>query len=389
MGKRWDGSKIAHDVALWREVLRVLKPGGHLLSFGGTRTYHRMACAIEDAGFEIRDQILWVYSQGFPKSQNVGKMLDKRAGAVRKQIGVSRSISCIERGYTKEYVTAAENSGFGTSAVFGLGIPISMPATNAAKRWDGWGTALKPAVEPLVVARKPLSEKTVAANVLRWGTGAINIDASRIQYLSDADKSSATPQGKCSSKESAGAEPDAGRGLKRVGFERPELKGRWPANIVLDEEAARLLDQQSGILKSGSMRGVFKGTTKSTSACFGEYGYVWRETQASSGGASRFFYCSKASRKDRGVGNNHATVKPTSLMEYLIRLVTPPGGIVLDPFLGSGTTAVAATRLGFSWLGCEQSPEYVKIAESRLVAERGVSVDIEEIVEDAGEEVVE
>lgn len=298
MGKSWDASGISYSVEMWREVLRVLKPGAHLLTFGGTRTYHRMACAIEDAGFEIRDQMQWIYGQGFPKSRNIG---------------------------------------------------------------GGWGTALKPAHEPLCLARKPLSEPNVAANVLKHGTGALNIDGCRINPT-----------------------------------------GRWPANVMLDEEAGRLLDEQTGELVSGKPSGVrnsdgFRGRHRGNKTAVSGFG--------DSGGASRFFYCAKASRAERDAGvegmpevarqaqgrdvvrvidrkdgrgpvpvnaqirpaaNHHPTVKPVELMRYLCRLVTPPGGTVLDPLMGSGSTGVAALLEGFEFVGIELGAEFVEIARRRI-----------------------
>ena len=214
MEKGWD-----HDVpgpAYWQAIARVCKPGALLLAFGGTRTHHRLACAIEDAGWEIRDCLMWLHGQGFPKSLDISKALDKAAGAVREVVGASRSIDCVERGYTKVYRTKAENSGFGTSRTFGLGIPITAPATPEAAKWNGWGTALKPAWEPIVLAMKPL-DGTFARNAETWGVAGMNIDACRIGTSEQS-------------------------------------KGRWPTNLLLDEEAADMLNQQTGVLKSGVMK---------------------------------------------------------------------------------------------------------------------------------------
>jgi len=315
MGKKWDSSRVAYSVDVWRECLRVLKPGGHLLSFGGTRTYHRMACAIEDAGFEIRDQIQWVYGSGFPKSMNISKAIDKAAGAEPEAI-----------------------------------------------QWQGWGTALKPANEPIVVARKRLSEKTIVANVLKWGTGGINIDKSRIG-TTDKIKSTTNQNIKNNAYKADNSERE------RDTVYIPNELGRFPANVILDEEAGKLLDEQTGVLTSGtgakkkSTSNGYQGNTYGKESrpegtemvCYGD-----------SGGASRFFYCSKASKKDRGLNNNHPTVKPQSLMKYLITLVTPPGGLVLDPFSGSGTTLVAAQELTFGYLGFELDKNYCNIANERI-----------------------
>ena len=384
MGNKWDSTGIAYNVELWQEALRVLKPGGHLLAFGGTRTYHRMVCAIEDAGFEIRDCIQWLHSMGFPKSHDISKAIDKRAGAERKVIGKSSR----HGGGIK---------GNGTSYELPPDIPyITAPATPEAQEWDGWGTALKPANEPIVLARKPLSEKTVAENVLKWGTGGLNIDGCRI------------PVGENELKPTV-----RGAGVHKTGNERltgwnrdeydgtytPNEAGRFPANVILDEEAGKLLDEQSGNLKSGGTRpnGINKSeqSWKNTSKEIIANNYI----PPSEGGASRFFYCAKASRKERNMGledvdpttvddgrnkpidnpflrgktprqNTHPTVKPVKLMEYLITLITPPNGIVLDPFFGSGTTGVAAVNLGFNYIGIELDEQYVEIARRRINAAR-------------------
>lgn len=333
MGKKWDYD--VPSVEIWAECLRVLKPGGHLLAFAGTRTQHRMAVRIEDAGFEIRDMIAWVYGSGFPKSLDVSKAIDKNAGAEREVVGFDEKkaarfasgLKSQNKGWERPWMKepdALERKG-----------NITSPSTDAAKQWQGWGTALKPALEPITVARKPF-RGTVAANVLEHGTAALNIDACRV-----------------------GNEP-----------------GRWPANLIHDGgEPAQLL-----------------------------------------GEAARFFYCPKASKKDRDEGltkvkgstgdkgnglgrvcetcqapqlkpelcscevkswvnpekkNNHPTVKPTALMRYLCRLVTPPGGTVLDPFMGSGSTGKAAMLEGFDFIGCELDEDYVGIARARIEAARG------------------
>ena len=307
MNKKWDSTGISYNVQLWEECLRVLKPGGHLLAFGGTRTYHRMVCAIEDAGFEIRDQMQWIYGSGFPKSQNISKAIDKKFGAKR------------------------------------------------AKQWDGWGTCLKPANEPIVVARKSISEKTIADNVLKWGTGGLHIDRCRIPTKDSLNGGAYAKNG---------TPRDDGWGMQRGGAgEYVQPTGRFPANVILDEEAGKLLDEQSGISKSTGGtgeksrqwdNGIIRWKGKAT----GGFGDV--------GGASRFFYCPKASKKERGEGNNHPTVKPLSLIKYLITLVTPPGGICLDPFEGSGTHALACKDLGFNYIGFELDKTYYNIATKRI-----------------------
>jgi len=279
MGKEWDGGDIAFRTDVWKECLRVLKPGGYLLAFGSSRTYHRIAVAIEDAGFDIRDQIMWIYSSGFPKSHNIGKKVE---------------------GY------------------------------------EGWGTALKPAHEPIVMARKPLSEKSVAENVIKWGTGGINIDESRVKTTDD-------------------------------------FGGRFPANIIFDEEAGNLLDEQSGFTQYNKDRkpGNYKGGHRK------EYvGTIDNDIEkkvegnfySDSGGASRFFYCPKTSKKEKGIGNTHPTIKPIALMEYLIKLVTPKGGVVMDCFMGSGSTGLSAKRNGYSFIGIEKEQEYFDIAQQRIMS---------------------
>jgi DNA modification methylase len=315
MGKKWDSTGIAYNVDVWRECLRVLKPGGHLLAFGGTRTYHRMACAIEDAGFEIRDCIQWLYGSGFPKSHDISKAIDKRLGAERNRIKFAQSNTWREKeGRMDRQAT----------------IPDNNPVTPEAKQWNGWGTGLKPANEPIVVARKPISEKTIAENVLKWGTGGLNIDGCRVGWKDERDRKNgwrASPSNDDENEYSS---------FKSGSFGKQNEQGRFPANVILDEEAGKLLDEQSGILKSG---------------------------------ASRFFYCAKASKKERGEGNNHPTVKPVSLIKYLVTLVTPPDGVCLDPFMGSGTTAVACIKTNHKYIGFELLEEYCKIAEKRLSKE--------------------
>lgn len=365
MGKAWDYD--VPDQAIWEECLRVLKPGGHLLAFAGTRTQHRMAVRIEEAGFEIRDMIAWVYSNGYPKSMDVSKAIDKMdASHTRRERQLRFTEWVRSTGLTSaeinritgtnmgsHYTTAASQPAVATREHFeklrphfGVDVPewveqlvdertvesenfkrrevlrvvtgmdtitqrpgiplqdsganreypITAAATDEAKQWQGWGTALKPALEPITVARKPF-KGTVAANVLEWGTGAINIDGCRVE----------------------GGESD---GIT--------TSGRWPANLIHDGS-----DEPTELL----------------------------------GAAARFFYCAKASKKDRGDGNTHPTVKPTDLMAYLCRLVTPPGGVVLDPFMGSGSTGKAAVREGFRFIGIEMDAEYLAIAEARIAHE--------------------
>jgi site-specific DNA-methyltransferase (adenine-specific) len=400
MGKSWDASGIAFNVEVWREALRVIKPGGHLIAFSGSRTYHRMAVAIEDAGFQIRDQIMWVYGSGFPKSHNISKGIDKAAGAEREVVGERRQRA------------NSANSLVPMNASVDDVEYLTAPATPAAQQWDGWGTALKPAHEPMVLARKPL-EGTIANNVLTHGVGGLNIDGSRVVADGENfDNLKSRPIGKLNTRrnDETDEEFDA-----RVG-ESPEqlaalakLKelGRFPANFIhdgSDEVVALFPDTKSGAIKpyvrnKENVNVDFLQGTDEVEKSF-DYG--------DSGSAARFFYCAKASKRDRNEGldgfevkeirggggrvadgydestkdlkeaarkygavksakaNTHPTVKPTSLMQYLVKLVTPPNGIVLDPFMGSGSTGKACAYEGFDFVGIDQSAEYVAIAQARI-----------------------
>lgn len=400
MGKSWDSSGIAYSVELWRECLRVLKPGGHLLAFGGSRTWHRIAVAIEDAGFDVRDSIAWLYGSGFPKSLDISKAIDKAAGAERESLGRNPN--------SRENATKANT--LYESGTVGKTADITAPATDEAKKWQGWGTALKPAFEPIVVARKPLTG-TVAANVLEWGVGGLNIDGSRIGRA-DGDNSSAGNR-----TATFGTQDTQSGGDGSGGWEQ-NTGGRWPANIILDEYTAGLLDEQSGFSTSrpvppGQRTGNFLPSDERSLKAAGIFGAGAKSLGSNhndSGGASRFFYVAKASKKDRNEGlddlegkeigakgnglgrtcatcgasvldgcdcadrtfvnptrqNFHPTVKPTALMEYLVKLVTPPGGTVLDPFTGSGSTGKAALLNGFKFIGIELTEDYLPIIEGRL-----------------------
>ena len=345
MSKKWDYD--VPSVEVWREAMRVLKPGGHALIACGTRTQHRMVCNIEDAGFEIRDVVSWIYGSGFPKSLNISKAIDKAAGAEREVIG-SRPPCGMFSPNIPHFGSASDVDITYQSS------PITAPATEAAKQWDGWGTALKPACEFFTLCRKPLSEKTVAANVLKWGTGGINIDGCRV----------GTEIIKTQAKAKGNSFTTVGDGQGFNGCPESTHQGRFPANLIHDGSQEVLdLFPESG--------------DKSP---------------------SRFFYCAKASKKDRNEGcealeakelagmnasprenhgevrnsnkynNHHPTVKPTALMAYLCKLITPQGGVVLDPYMGSGSTGKAAVREGFGFVGCELDPEYFKIATARIEA---------------------
>ena len=352
MNKHWDYD--VPSVELWREVFRVLKPGGHVLSFGGTRTYHRMVVNIEDAGFEIRDQIQWIYGSGFPKSHDVSKGIDKAAGVEGEIIGVNPS--------SRPNSKMKGGKGFdgGLEVIESAGVQhLRAPATDLAKQWQGWGTALKPANEPIVLARKPLVG-TVAANVEQYGTGALNIDASRIATTDQiASTLNQNIRGHMIGSGDSGKNRD-------TTYHQDE-RGRWPANVLFDEEAAAVLDAQSGVSKSTGGTGVIKQKQGVAEMNTSKRGANPVFNFGDTGGASRFFYVAKASKRERGEGNVHPTVKPVKLMEYLVRLVTPPNGTVLDPFMGSGTTGVAARNLGFGFVGIEQSKEYFEIANRRIL----------------------
>ena len=340
MGKKWDYDVPSEGV--WRECLRVLKPGGHLLAFAGTRTQHRMAVRIEDAGFEIRDMIAWLYGTGFPKSLDVSKAIDKSAGVEREVIGVAGKSGSVRNSMAGDFA--------------GGEYMATAPATEAARQWSGWGTALKPAMEPITVARKPLIG-TVAANVMEHGTGAMNVEGCRVEHNEEC-RMMAPSQANIN--RPSDKYQQAGRRTEVLEL-KPE--GRWPANVIHD----------------GS-----------------------KEPVALLGEAARFFYCAKASKKDRDEGleqfaerpwvqwqtgngasgkpssmsegrdtayrNTHPTVKPIDLMRYLVRLVTPPGGTILDPFMGSGSTGKAAKLEGFGFIGIEREAEYIEIAKARIDA---------------------
>lgn len=350
MGKRWDYDVPAVDV--WRECLRVLKPGGHLIAFGGSRTYHRLAVNVEDAGFEIRDQVMWVYGSGFPKSLDVSKAIDREAGAEREVVG----------DYGRSFRPHADSGNDGlirpSHEVNGK---ITSPTTDAAKQWDGWGTALKPSHEPAVLARKPFPG-TVAQNVQAHGTGAVNVGACRV---------AATPEDVAIQRARTGGVMDGDiynkvyqDGWKRQPAGNPA--GRWPANLIHDGSPEVVaLFPVTGPAKSGGVAGSIGYHSGGTGADRGGHD----DNGGTAGTAARFFYTAKASPSERGEGNNHPTVKPIALMRYLCRLVTPPGGVVLDPFAGSGTTGIGARLEGFRAVLCEREESYLPIILSRLSCE--------------------
>lgn len=409
MNKKWDYSVPSTD--FWTKIYRVLKPGGHILSFGGTRTYHRMVVNCEDAGFEVRDCISWLYGSGFPKSLNVSKQIDKKYGRLNSDIiNIKNKLKELYKNSGKSNATIDKECGFKASGYlrteirdddgWGSSLPtvekwniikkvinydnddltsffeqaereiigegkagflenntifeiknegygeydITKSKTEEGKKYEGFGSALKPAQELILLARKPLSEGTIAENVLKWGTGGLNIDGSRISIEGNDDR-------------------HAGKRTCNIfdeikvsgGIDSPEYipseQGRFPANIILDEEAAKLLDEQSGISKD----------TNNASRYF----KVVEQDDC------RFRYISKVSKKERNLGlidttNGHTTVKPIKLLTYLCKLITPPNGIILDPFMGSGSTGIAALLEGFNFIGMEMEPDYMKIAKVRI-----------------------
>jgi len=371
---------------LWAvECLRILKPGGHILSFSAPRTYHRMATAFEDAGFEIRDQLMWVFGSGFPKSHNIGKAIDKIEGNEREVVGERKVLDMTGGNYKNSFGESNKDYFF----------------TKGNNDWEGWGTALKPAHEPIVMARKPLSEKSIAENVLKHGTGGINIDGSRIEMKDKGNINFDRPRVRKDQKEYFGNHLPDGY-FKNEDFKEYNEAGRFPANIIFDEEAGQLLDEQSGKSKTKANKNYKHSNTETESNTFtGRGNYTPREDE---GGASRFFYCPKAAKSDRNEGlddfekkgnkfmatkngtgetskgmerfttepkaNHHPTVKPTDLMRYLINLVTPPNGTILDPFMGSGSTGKAAVRCGVNFIGIEKEQEYMDIASARIEHEQ-------------------
>lgn len=429
MGAGWDASGIAYDVGLWREVLRVLKPGGHVASFGGTRTYHRMAVAIEDAGFEIRDQLAWAYGSGFPKSLDVSKAIDKarsedaepirrvcrfiRAGMDGKRLKSRHLIGLFDdcnprlidhwaardsdsqpalptlaqwlilkgalnlsdemdaefnrldqrKGLPSDVYRDAEVVGSHSGALPGLvgkrfdGDKTIRERSDDARQWQGWGTALKPAWEPICLARKPLSESTVAANVLRWGTGALNVDSCRVEATVGDYAHPGNPE-KRPIRKAWGLD-----GVK-VTQAAPHSLGRWPANLCHDgsDEVAAGFPSVHG---AGSARDASGGTHGGGVGTVGFTHGAPAMRFGDEGSAARFFYSAKAGKLDR-LGSTHPTVKPVDLMRWLVRLITPPGGTALDPFAGSGTTGIAALAEGFDAVLIELRAEAVADIQRRL-----------------------
>lgn len=394
MGKTWDADKGGRDhwIAWLRRIMQecyqVMKPGAHGVVWALPRTSHWTATALEDAGFEVRDVIMHVFGSGFPKSLDVSKAIDKAAGAEREVVGKKERPGGFDRG-----VLANTNKGHAHQEDSGA---ITAPATDDAKRWQGFGTALKPASEHWILIRKPLSEKNVAANVLKHGTGAINIDGCRVGYGDESIDFNRVQDGNI-----YGANGIYGKAEQKEVTPLYKPGGRFPANLIVSGSARDLLDEQSGVLKSGQLKPGHK-RGDGPNVAYGGGGVVTGTYGGDTGGASRFFadcadyppffYTAKPSKRERDAGlagrvttdgrdksidnpylrgetvrkNHHPTVKPVKLMRYFCRLVCPPGGIVLDPFAGSGTTGVAAILEGFRFIGIEREAEYVEIARARI-----------------------
>ena len=365
MGKEWDGGDIAFRKETWELAYQLLKPGGHLLAFSASRNYHRMAVAIEDAGFEIRDQIMWIYGSGFPKSLNIGKGVDKKLGNKREVV------KTIERGDVQTAIDkgvgyTADPANKNNKAVFGYGTET---VTKGNSEWEGWGTALKPAHEPIVMARKSI-ESTIVDNVLKHGTGGINIDGCRIETEENLNGGAYAKNGNRRSLVSdtrSGASEGMFQSKKTVGEDFVQPTGRFPANVMHDGSEEVL----SGFPETSKSTGG--GGTKTISKNKGVFTGGWGDKEydktigfGDEGSAARFFYCPKVSKSERGEDNTHPTVKPQELMKYLCRLVTPKNGTVLDPFMGSGSTGMAAKDEGFEFIGIEREKEYFEIAEKRI-----------------------
>jgi len=363
MGKQWDGGDIAFQPETWAKVLRVLKPGGHMVAFAAPKNQHRMVCAIDDAGFEIRDLLMYMFGVGFPKSLSVSKAIDKAAGAEREIIGKHSRDNLRKNGAGFRNLPGLADEDKGV-------INLTAPATNAAREWHGWGTALKPAYEPICLARKPLSERTVAANVLRWNCGALNIDACRVA-LADNDKLQDGLR-RDSERMDTGA-VDGQWGFKRV--DREAGLGRWPANIIHDNSPEVLAGFPETMPASDAVR-INRAKTQYGFGDGQEDGRLSKGFADNGGSAARFFasfsqeqsrfhYSGKATSEDR-LFSRHPTVKPIALMRWLARLICPPGGTILDPFAGTGTTAHAALLEGFSAILIEREAEYLADIERRM-----------------------
>lgn len=357
MNKDWDS--FVPNPSVWREVYRVLKPGGHILCFAGTRTQDLMGISLRLAGFEIRDVLQWLYGEGFPKSMDISKAIDKKLGVEREVVGENPNARPNSQ---PNYSLDGKNKNFSINVN-----PVTAPTTEQAKQWVGYGTSLKPAYEPIILARKPISEKTIAENVMKWGTGGINIDESRIPIDVNIDKAQIRTINRGIRSEDLSGQV---WGYSKNKADTPkvidETKGRFPANVIIDEVAGAMIDEQSGVSKSTNNPRHNKNNELNEYV----YGGNWKNNVSNGyddlGGASRFFYTAKASKKERGEGNNHPTVKPIKLIEYLVKLITPENGVVLDPYMGSGTTAIACINLNKKFIGYEMDSDYYEIALKRI-----------------------
>lgn len=348
MGQTWDGGDIAFRHETWRAVYDQMKPGAHLVAFSGTRTYHRMAVAIEDAGFEIRDMLAWTYGSGFPKSHDVAKGIDKRNGHWRGRRGQVIIESQVAKGTEYERTDKGD------------------PITDDAQKWTGWGSALKPALEPICLARKPL-DGTIAENVLKWGTGGLNIDACRVGWPDDVAPKIGTPEWGGPAKKLTAMPGQDGENVERAA---PSNLGRFPANLLHDGSVE--VTATFPYTKSGEFLPHHQAKGKSQIGTFDirdRTGEV-HPTYGDEGSAARFFFSAKAGPLDR-LGSEHATVKPVDLMRWLCRLVTPKGGLILEPFGGSGTTAIAAMAEGFNCELIKLMPDHVTDIETKIAYLRG------------------
>lgn len=351
MGQKWDGGDVAFQPDTWRLVWELLPPGGYLVAFGGPRTYHRLACAVEDAGFEIRDQIAWLFGSGFPKSHDGGKAFD------RVLLGFN------ELDDAKDW---------------------EMSRSHFAAQWDGWGTALKPAMEPIVLARKPLAESSVSRQLLATGTGAINVDGCRVEYVSNDDQAAA--QRSCRDRPGRVRWGGDGEGTcfqdpagSLARFQSNQHKGRWPANVVHDgSDEVLAAFAMYGERTSGRLEPHHAPERRKEGAIYGKYSGLTapaRPFGGDSGSAARFFYCAKADATDR-LGSRHPTVKPVDLMRWLVRMVTPPGGCVMDPFAGTGVTGMACMAEGFDAVLIEREDKYVADIRRRLAHVEGADLPL-------------
>jgi len=351
-GADWD--KGIPGVGFWKEMLRIVKPGAFLLSFSGAKNHHRLMCAIEDAGWELRDCILWIFSQGFPKSLNISKNIDKKLGKERIVIGNSSGPN--NNHYTGERYTQKRKTRFG---IVQDQPELTAPSSEEAKKWKGYGTALKPAVEIIIIAMKPI-DKNFVNNALKHKVSGLNIDECRI----DMERIEKGNFGR----NNRNSEDVCKFGFGNYSSEDKEFSsGRWPTNVIFDEEAAKQLDKQSRYLKAG---GDVLGNEPSAVAknCYGKYNSrVAQSGYGDSGGASRFYYCAKTSPSERREYNNHLCVKPLALIEYLVKLVTyPDDNLILDPFMGSGTTGIVCKKLGVPFIGIEKEKDSFEIAKKRI-----------------------